>query len=117
MKGSRPILSFDASFNENTMLKLQKEIFVHSFNVPRHHPKSAPCVDRVFSWTSEDKEKIWLRQYEIVYEKAGKEVVKTQLKEIGPRIILSPMLILEGCMNGVQLYKNTELISLKKVGL
>jgi ribosome biogenesis protein BRX1 len=34
LKGSRPIISFDASFEAFSHLKLIKEILVSSFNVP-----------------------------------------------------------------------------------
>jgi len=36
----------------------------------------------------------------------GKEVVKNELLEVGPRLILNPLCVLEGCMSGSQLYKN-----------
>lgn len=41
-----------------------------------------------------------MRQYEVKYEKIGKEVVRNELLEVGPRIILSPVCILEGCISG-----------------
>ena len=47
LKGSRPILSFDASFDANTHLKLIKEIAISSFNVPQFHPKSQPFIDHI----------------------------------------------------------------------
>lgn len=34
LKGSRPILSFDGSFDANAHLKLIKELIVSGFNVP-----------------------------------------------------------------------------------
>lgn len=63
MKGSRPILSFDSSFNDSSVMKLQKELFIHAFNVPKYHPKSMPCCDRVISFIKEGEQsnKIWMR--------------------------------------------------------
>ncbi|CAD8144621.1 unnamed protein product [Paramecium pentaurelia] len=119
MKGSRPILSFDGSFTEDPLMILQKELFIHAINVPKHHPKSAPCCDRVFSFIKEspDNNNIWIRNYEIQYEKAGKEIIKNQLVEIGPRLVLKPIIILEGCIQGAQLWKDTAYITQAKVRL
>lgn len=50
MKGSRPILSFDNSFDTIDHLKLVKELFVDVFGTPRGHPKSKPFVDRVMGF-------------------------------------------------------------------
>lgn len=50
MKGSRPILSFDESFQREPHLKLLKELFVDIFGTPRGHPKSKPFVDRVMAF-------------------------------------------------------------------
>lgn len=63
IKGSRPVLSFDSTFNDTPLQVLQKELFIHTFNVPKHHPKSMPCCDRVLSWIKEgeDSNNIWLR--------------------------------------------------------
>ena len=50
MKGSRPILSFDESFDTLDHLKLVKHLFVDVFGTPRGHPKSKPFVDRVMGF-------------------------------------------------------------------
>lgn len=55
MKGSRPILTFDESFNRFGHLKLLKEIFTDVFGTPRGHPKSKPFVDRVMAFYYADK--------------------------------------------------------------
>ena len=59
-----------------------------------------PCCDRVFSFVKESDTSynIWLRHFEIQYEKAGKEVVKNQIVEVGPRIVLTPVVVLDGCI-------------------
>jgi ribosome biogenesis protein BRX1 len=55
MKGSRPILSFDQSFENLGHLKLLKELFVQTFGTPRGHPKSKPFVDRIMIFSYADK--------------------------------------------------------------
>ena len=55
MKGSRPLLTFDDSFDRLGHLKLLKELFVDVFGVPRGHPKSKPFVDRVMAFYYADK--------------------------------------------------------------
>jgi ribosome biogenesis protein BRX1 len=55
MKGSRPILTFDESFDTLAHLKLLKELFTIVFGTPRGHPKSKPFVDRVMAFYYADK--------------------------------------------------------------
>ena len=55
MKGGRPLLSFDESFDRLGHLKLMKELFIDTFGVPRGHPKSKPFVDRVMCFYYADK--------------------------------------------------------------
>lgn len=55
MKGSRPILTFDQSFEKIGHLKLIKELFVDVFGTPRGHPKSKPFVDRIMAFYHADK--------------------------------------------------------------
>ena len=50
MKGSRPILSFDKSFDTIDHLKILKHVLVDVFGTPRGHPKSKPFVDRVMGF-------------------------------------------------------------------
>lgn len=56
MKGSRPILSFDESFERVPHLQLLKELFVDVFGTPRGHPKSKPFVDRVMAFYYADNQ-------------------------------------------------------------
>jgi Brix domain len=62
MKGSRPILTFDESFDRLGHLKLLKEMFTDVFGTPRGHPKSKPFVDRVMAFYYADKKvrPIWI---------------------------------------------------------
>jgi ribosome biogenesis protein BRX1 len=55
MKGSRPLLTFDESFDRFGHLKLLKEMFVDIFGTPRGHPKSKPFVDRILAFYYADK--------------------------------------------------------------
>ena len=64
LKGSRPILSFDASFDQQPHLQLMKEMFTQSFATPRRHPKSKPFHDHVISFHFLDN-RIWLRNYQV----------------------------------------------------
>ena len=54
MKGSRPLLTFDASFDQREELKLLKCLFTDIFGTPRGHPKSKPFVDRVMGFYHAD---------------------------------------------------------------
>jgi ribosome biogenesis protein BRX1 len=55
MKSSRPVLTFDESFDRVGHLKVLKELFVDVFGTPRGHPKSKPFVDRVMAFYYADK--------------------------------------------------------------
>ena len=54
LKGSRPLLSFDKTFEKVPQFKLMKELFVQIFGIPNHHPKSQPFFDKVFTFTVVD---------------------------------------------------------------
>src|SRR5271163_237911 len=64
LKGSRPILSFDASFDKEPHLRVMKELFLHIFGVPKGARKSKPFIDHVVGFTIADG-KIWIRNYQI----------------------------------------------------
>eukprot|EP00814_Leptocylindrus_danicus_P010711 CAMPEP_0116027262 /NCGR_PEP_ID=MMETSP0321-20121206/14507_1 /TAXON_ID=163516 /ORGANISM="Leptocylindrus danicus var. danicus, Strain B650" /LENGTH=417 /DNA_ID=CAMNT_0003500549 /DNA_START=28 /DNA_END=1281 /DNA_ORIENTATION=- len=119
MKGSRPILTFDDSFDSLDHLKMLKVMFVDVFGTPRGHPKSKPFVDRVMGFYYVDG-KIWLRNYQILEEQAAnaKEAAEkkqgglnTQLVEIGPRFVLDPIRIFGGSFGGPTLYQNKDFVS------
>merc|ERR1712228_703165 len=96
LKGSRPILSFDESFDRIPHLKLIKTLFGYVFGTPRGHPKSKPFIDRVMGFYYADQ-KIWVRNYQIVEERQSvldeesgmatpiSSKATTSLVEIGPR--------------------------------
>mmetsp|Transcript_6891 Transcript_6891/g.15615 ORF Transcript_6891/g.15615 Transcript_6891/m.15615 type:complete len:272 (+) Transcript_6891:41-856(+) len=80
MKGSRPILTFDESFERHGHLKLLKSLFIDVFGTPRGHPKSKPFADRVMAFYYADK-KIWVRNYQIVEEQPTNALEAQQAKK------------------------------------
>ncbi|RVE65889.1 hypothetical protein OJAV_G00121380 [Oryzias javanicus] len=98
LKGSRPLLSFDPTFDKEPHYALLKELFIQTFSTPRYHPKSQPFVDHVFTFTIADN-RIWFRNYQIIEEDAS-------LVEIGPRFVLNLIKVFQGSFGGPTLYEN-----------
>ncbi|KAH8286881.1 hypothetical protein KR018_004105 [Drosophila ironensis] len=103
LRGSRPLLSFDSKFDELAHLKLLKELFVQTFSVPNHHPKSQPFVDHVYTFTYLDN-RIWFRNFQILSEDGG-------LSEVGPRYVMNPVKIFEGSFTGKSIWENPDYVS------
>lgn len=132
LKGSRPILSFDAAFDKQPHMRVIKELLLHIFGVPQGARKSKPFIDHVMGFSAADG-KIWVRNYQITEQessnislsqsdtgtqKKGKHVkssaagdVDITLVEIGPRFVLTPIVIQEGSFGGPIIYENREFIS------
>ncbi|KAF1985967.1 Brix-domain-containing protein [Aulographum hederae CBS 113979] len=130
LKGSRPILSFDATFEKQPHLRVLKELLTHTFGVPKGARKSKPFVDHVMGFTVADG-KIWIRCYQINESEAGKDgepadgeitieeaprkgkQVETHISliEIGPRFVLTPIVMLESSFGGPVIYENKEFVS------
>jgi len=113
LKGSRPILSFDSSFDETSHHKLMKELFTHSFGVPPASRKIKPFIDHVMSFSIVDG-KIWIRNYQILEQAEddkNRDDQDVSLVEIGPRFVLTPILILEGSFGGPKIYENKQYVS------
>lgn len=106
LRGSRPLLSFDEHFNDLPYLQLLKELFVQTFGVPNHHPKSQPFYDHVYTFTFVDK-RIWFRNFQILSEDGG-------LAEVGPRFVMNPVKIFDGSFGGAPLWENPEYVSPSK---
>ncbi|XP_038600230.1 ribosome biogenesis protein BRX1 homolog [Tachyglossus aculeatus] len=98
LKGSRPLLSFDPTFDKEPQYALLKELFIQIFCTPQYHPKSQPFVDHVFTFTVMDN-RIWFRNYQIIEEDAA-------LVEVGPRFVLNLIKIFQGSFGGPTLYEN-----------
>lgn len=110
MLGSRPLLNFDANFDNTPHFKLLKQILADAFGTPNGHPKSKPFLDRIMSFYL-IKGNIWVRNYQIVDKsEAGKEK-DTTLVEIGPRFVLIPIRIFLGSLGGPTLYQNLAYVS------
>lgn len=118
LKGSRPVLSFDARFDTSPHYQLVKELLVHNFGVPPVARKSKPFIDHVMSFSIVD-DKIWVRTYEIShsarnqdeYEDKAAEQEDLSLVEIGPRFVMTVILILEGSFGGPKIYENKQYVS------
>ena len=126
LKGSRPILSFDANFDRQPHLQVIKELFRHVFGVPKGARKSKPFVDHLMAFTIADG-KIWIRCYQISEtesterppddaddhdrDHSTRKDTSVSLVEIGPRFVLTPIVILEGSFGGPVIYENREFVS------
>ncbi|CAK7219348.1 Ribosome bioproteinsis protein brx1 [Sporothrix bragantina] len=127
LKGSRPILSFDAAFDQEPHLQLLKEMFLHIFGVPQGTRRSKPFIDHVMGFTITDG-KVWVRNYQVNEVEPGKIAGKegeeeetsskskskdtnVDLVEIGPRFVLTPIVIQEGSFGGPIIYENKQFVS------
>jgi len=118
LKGSRPILSFDKAFDLDEKYQLMKEMFTLQFGVPPRARKSKPFIDHVMTFSIVD-EKIWIRNYQINEPKEAQtdpdetdaDKQQISLVEIGPRLVLTPIIILEGSFGGPKIFENKQYIS------
>ncbi|XP_047514455.1 ribosome biogenesis protein BRX1 homolog [Pieris napi] len=107
LRGSRPLLSFDPQFTKDPHYSLLKELLIQIFGVPKHHPKSQPFFDHVYTFMILDN-RIWFRNYQILSEDGA-------LAEIGPRFVLNPVKIFSGSFGGATLWENPKYISPAKL--
>jgi ribosome biogenesis protein BRX1 len=140
LKGGRGVVVFDRSFDEQgpdmasggaEYRALIREMLRGVFCVPKRGVKGMkPFVDRIIGIFGVDG-KIWIRVYEIREseggaKKDGEETAKTvpkgkvglpevSLVEIGPRFVLTPIVILEGSFGGPVIYENKEYVSPNQV--
>jgi ribosome biogenesis protein BRX1 len=116
LKGSRPVLSFDGTFDETPHNQLIKELFLHTFGVPPKARKSKPFTDHVVTLSIVDN-KVWFRNYQISetvstdLEKKKSNETEISLVEIGPRFVMTLITILEGSFGGPVIYENKEYVS------
>lgn len=103
LRGSRPLLSFDDNFTDVPYLALLRELFVQTFGVPNHHPKSQPFFDHIYTFTFVDN-RIWFRNFQILSEDGG-------LAEVGPRFVLNPVKIFDGSFGGEAIWENPDYVS------
>jgi ribosome biogenesis protein BRX1 len=92
------------------------------------NPQTKPFVDHVMGFTLADN-KIWIRVYQIseseaskkkdpatpaddaLPKKKGKQDFDVSLVEIGPRFVLTPIVIQESSFGGPIIYENKEFVS------
>ncbi|KAL4960306.1 Brix domain-containing protein [Aspergillus stella-maris] len=141
LKGGRGIVVFDQSFDEqgpvmsqpgNEYRGLIREMLRSVFCVPKRGVKGMkPFIDRVIGIYGVDG-KIWIRVFEIRESEGGnkkkdgeeeagkpahnpKDGPEISLVEIGPRFVLTPIVILEGSFGGPVIYENKEYVSPNQV--
>lgn len=140
LKGGRGLVVFDRSFDEQGPLMSQpgneyrgliREMLRGVFCVPKRGVKGMkPFIDRIIGVFGVDG-KIWIRVYEIRESEAGKKSEdgadakpapkskdgqpEVSLVEIGPRFVLTPIVILEGSFGGPVIYENKEYVSPNQV--
>ncbi|KAJ1659847.1 Ribosome biogenesis protein brx1 [Dispira simplex] len=110
LKGSRHLLSFDRSFDTKPHLQLLKQLFIHSFGVPKGTRRSKPFVDHILTFSLVDN-CIWFRNFQIVEKDpatGGDHQKETSLVEVGPRFVLKLIKIFEGSFRGATLYENPD---------
>lgn len=119
LRGSRPLLSFDATFDSSVHWQLMKELFTQTFGTPRGHPKSQPFHDHVYSFSVTDG-RIWFRHYQILdhaketkarKQMEGRGELPMELVEIGPRFVLNPVRAFEGAFGGPVIWSNPSFVS------
>jgi ribosome biogenesis protein BRX1 len=121
LRGGRGVVVFDKSFEEEIpgqeYRSLLREMFRGVFCVP---PKGVrgmkPFVDRVIGIYGLDG-KIWVRVYEIRESGSDKTSDKgvegddISLVEIGPRFVLTPVVVQEGSFGGPVIFENKQFVS------
>ena len=112
LRGSRPVLSFDASFDEQPHTQLLKEMLMQVFAVPRRHPRAKPFFDHVLSFSLADGH-VWFRNYQVVapLDKRRPDASSLSLVEVGPRFCLQPVRLFSGAMSGRVVYENGEYVA------
>jgi ribosome biogenesis protein BRX1 len=116
LRGSRPVLSFDAAFDAEPHLQLLKEVFTQAFATPRRHPRAKPFFDHVISFSASDG-RVWLRNYQVVADPEKKKAARdvgdagVALVEVGPRACLNPIKMLAGSFGGPVIYDNPTYVS------
>ncbi|VDN06831.1 unnamed protein product [Thelazia callipaeda] len=108
LKGSRPVLSFDSSFDSQPCFALIKELLKQTFSTPYQHPRSKPFIDHVLTFSLTLDNKIWFRNFQIVDE-------TLELQEIGPRMVLEIIRVFDGSFEGSVLYDNPHFVSPNKI--
>jgi ribosome biogenesis protein BRX1 len=110
LKGSRPVLSFDAKFDTEPHLQLIKEVLGQIFATPPMNHKKKPFFDHVLSFSVVDN-RVWIRNYQVSSERKVNSIDDLTLIEVGPRVCMNPVKILSGSFGGPVIYDNPEYVS------
>lgn len=127
LKGGRGIVVFDKSFEDAEFgggqehKGLVRELLRGVFCVPQKGVRGMkPFVDRITGIFGLDG-KIWIRVYEIREvdrkdEDATEErTTDISMVEVGPRFVLTPIVVLEGSFGGPVIHENKEFVSANQV--
>lgn len=102
------LLSFDASFDGKPHLRLMRELLRATFSCSavKHDAASseqrAQCgFQTVVAFNLVD-DRIWLRAYDVVFDEDGRGCA--ELRERGPRLVLTPQKVLTSVLQGAQLW-------------
>jgi ribosome biogenesis protein BRX1 len=127
LKGGRGLVIFDKSFEDGEFAGgqehkgLVRELLRGIFCVPQKGVRGIkPFVDRITGIFGLDG-RIWVRVYEIrEADKKGQDggdnsSTDVSLVEVGPRFVLTPIVILEGSFGGPVIYENKEFVSPNQV--
>ena len=124
LKGGRGVVVFDKSFDDHMdgyeHKTLIREMLKGMFCVPSKRVRGMkPFIDRVIGIYGLDG-KIWIRVYEIRETDKDRENAEdiprgsrtdVTLLEIGPRMVLTPIVVLEGSFGGPVIYENKQFVS------
>lgn len=121
LKGGRGVIVFDKSFDDGfekgaEYKSLVREMLAGVFCVPAKGVRGMkPFIDRIIGVFGLDG-KIWIRVYEIREAESkqadgGKDGPDLSLVEVGPRFVLTPIVVLEGSFSGPVLFENKEFVS------
>jgi len=110
LKGSRPVLSFDANFDAEPHLQLIKEVLGQIFATPPMNHKKKPFFDHVMSFSVVDN-RVWIRNYQVSSDRKVTAADDLTLIEVGPRVCLNPVKIFSGSFGGPIIYDNPEYVS------
>jgi ribosome biogenesis protein BRX1 len=111
---SRPLLTFDAAFDESPHMRLAKELLTQTFAAPDGHRRTKPFVDHIIAFYVCDG-RIWMRHYQVVDaaldDKTQNKDVESTIVEIGPRLVMTPIKCFASSFAGATLWENDSYIS------
>ncbi|KAJ0965090.1 hypothetical protein J5N97_026228 [Dioscorea zingiberensis] len=100
LKGSRPILTFSANFDQEPHWKLLKEMIIQIFGTPKDHGKVKPFHDHVFVFSIVDASYLISVPHNETDKVDRGGLDKMTLVEVGPRFCLNPIKIFGGSFGG-----------------